>query len=484
MKNIIDIIKNDKKIRLLSIFVVMILFIFIINYSLSLFEGNNSHVVANVKVNDLSFNVTSNGGESNDRVLKLSSNSTEMFNAIVLNLNEMDVKYEVTYKVCTNMNCTSFYDNIPDGISLKLNNIKDNVSSGVISPGTSNYKNINIITVNKSDSDYYVLLDLNAGYMWNDLELADMFGTIDEPINVNDITTDIIAYVDGVNVNNYPATCNYFAKVYKVVDGQESELSNSELYCDRKTNTWKMTIEGFFNKVVVRFTYQEGAPTFNYTGEYELVDENTSDWKIRFLTSGTLTFVDEIFPIDVFLVGGGGGSYYGTWGGDRNPTFVASAAAGGGYTVTQKNVSVTAGTGYEITIGAGGAGGTLDSAAGSSGGVTTAFGFTANGGKTGTTKLLGGDGGSGGAGYSAGNGGTDGANGNNGTYSEWAGGKGQGTTTREFGETDGQLYASGGSFGVNEESTPNTGNGANGGPANSNGYAGASGIVVIRNHVE
>ncbi len=162
--------------------------------------------------------------------------------------------------------------------------------------------------------------------------------------------------------------------------------------------------------------------------------------------------------------------------------FVPSAAAGGGYTTTQINVSVTVGTQYTISIGAGGLGGTGDSnASGKDGGNTTAFGATANGGKTGTTKTLGGDGGSGGAGYSGGSGGIDGTDGTDGEYDSWAGGKGQGTTTREFAESTGKLYSTGGSFDKSTEVSANTGDGGNHGSAQENGHTGASGIVVIRN---
>ena len=250
----------------------------------------------------------------------------------------------------------------------------------------------------------------------------------------------------------------------------------------------RLTVE--YVTIVYRIT-----PEFTYTGDYEIVDDSDNpisdfanwknNWKIRFLTSGTLTFTKLNGwngQLDVFLVGGGGGSWYGTWGGDRNPNYVPSAAAGGGYTITKKNISVTVGTQYTISIGAGGLGGTGDiNDSGKNGGNTTAFGATANGGKTGTTKVKGGDGGSGGAGYSGGSGGVDGADGSGGQYDEWAGGKGQGTTTREFAESAGKLYSTGGSFNKSNEVTANTGDGGNHGSAQENGHTGASGIVVVRN---
>ena len=267
------------------------------------------------------------------------------------------------------------------------------------------------------------------------------------------------------------------------------------------SGTWTVTITGdgktAQKNVVVTTEYSTAIsfntiPEFTYTGDYEIVNDSDEpitvsqgNWKIRFLTSGTLTFTNlngAENGIDVFLVGGGGGSWYGTWGGDGNPNFVPSAAAGGGYTITKKNISVTVGTRYTISIGAGGLGGTGDSnASGKNGGNTTAFGATANGGKTGTTKAKGGDGGSGGAGYDGSSGGIDGADGSGGRYDEWAGGKGQGTTTREFAETTGKLYSTGGSFDKSTEVSANTGDGGNHGSAQENGHMGASGIVVIRN---
>lgn len=267
------------------------------------------------------------------------------------------------------------------------------------------------------------------------------------------------------------------------------------------SGTWTVTITGdgktAQKNVVITTDYSTAIsfntiPEFTYTGDYEIVNDSDEpitvsqgNWKIRFLTSGTLTFTNlngAEDGIDVFLVGGGGGSWYGTWGGDSNPNFVPSAAAGGGYTTTKKNISVTVGTQYAISIGAGGLGGTGDSnESGKNGGNTTAFGATANGGKTGTTKAKGGDGGSGGAGYGGSSGGIDGADGSGGQYDEWAGGKGQGTTTREFAESAGKLYSTGGSFNKSNEVTANTGDGGNHGSAQANGHTGASGIVVVRN---
>lgn len=265
--------------------------------------------------------------------------------------------------------------------------------------------------------------------------------------------------------------------------------------------TWTVTITGddkTAKKSVVIITDYSTAisfstiPEFTYTGNFEIVNDSDEpitvsqdNWKIRFLTSGTLTFTNlngAEGGIDVFLVGGGSGGNYSYRGG---------AGGGSGYTSTTQAVTVQAGVKYDIAIGAGGAG--AKTSGGRAGGATSAFGSIANGGATlSSNGVYGGDGGSGGGSgtlsqdkdgaYSkAGVGGTDGANGQ-GTHP----GTGQGTTTREFGEPGGTLYATGGEGAARNNITPdpvsqNTGDGGNGAGGSIESTAGGSGIVVVRN---
>ena len=279
--------------------------------------------------------------------------------------------------------------------------------------------------------------------------------------------------------------------------------------------TWTITItngtDTATKTVEIKADYQAAIsfntiPEFTYTGDYEIVSDDDQpittsqgNWKIRFLTSGTLTFTNlngAENGIDVFLVGGGGGG--------------SRAAGGGGYTKTLKAVKVTVGTAYAIEVGAGGIAGVGNSKAGNSGGTSNAFGASANGGKANGTasSYIGANGGSGGgAGSGNGAGGQGGSDGSDGFHRDGThrdSGTGQGTTTREFGESGGKLYAGGGggcstssfeggeggeggggaggrpSGGATSGET-NTGGGG-GGAANSKaGGAGGSGIVVIRN---
>ena len=221
---------------------------------------------------------------------------------------------------------------------------------------------------------------------------------------------------------------------------------------------------------------------FNWSGgdgTYQVLDDGGGNWRIKFLSSGTFTPLKDMV-IDVFLVGAGGGK-----------GSVRCGGGGAGYTTTVRSITLAANTAYQITIGAAGKNGNKGNSTsvtdGTDGGTTSAFSTVAAGGKGSTTGRgtggtgRSGDGGSGGGGYNvaAGNvgsaaGGTDGGDG---TTATTAGGKGQGTTTREFGEADGDLYASGG--GDNLTATvPNSGNGG------AYKIAPADGIVVIRQHKE
>ena len=248
-------------------------------------------------------------------------------------------------------------------------------------------------------------------------------------------------------------------------------------------------------KQVIRMFYNV-IPQFTYTGNYAIVDDldnpitqSSNNWKIKFLTSGTLTFSDlrgAKDGIDIFLVGGGGGSPYG-YIGESEPM---TGGGGSGYTRTINNFKINYNTEYEIEIGSGGSEGLKANETGKKGGSSIAFGSTASGGKP-SSNTRGGNGGSGGSGSGISNGGgIDGNDGGNGEYPSWAGGKGQRSTpgpngetgsTREFGEETGILYATGGYANRHMNPIQNTGNGGDGSRSGDKGYAGASGIVIIRN---
>ena len=244
-------------------------------------------------------------------------------------------------------------------------------------------------------------------------------------------------------------------------------------------------VEGIFSGGGIDISVPIIGKDFNWTGgdgTYQVLEDGDGNWRIKFLSSGTFTPLRDMV-IDVFLVGAGGGGYKSVFYGN---------GGGGGYTKTVKSIVPTANTTYSIVIGTGGLAYRDKDNPGTSGGDTSAFSETAAGGAPASTKM-GGDGGSGGGTYDSNSsvgydGGSDGSNGGGKN-----GGSGQGTTTREFGEANGDLYAGGGgghysgSLGVGgaggggnakESGVANTGGGAG------SGGEGGSGIVIIRKHKE
>lgn len=248
-----------------------------------------------------------------------------------------------------------------------------------------------------------------------------------------------------------------------------------------------------------------GEDAFSYTGECLFFAEDNGSWRLKLLTSGVLTLLRKT-KVDIFAVGGGGG------GGNGNDGSYGGQGGGGGFTATVKAKSLAKNVSYTVTIGAGGAAHTPGGAS-SFGELCTAQGgwYGANGGDGG------GYGGSGGgvpgstantwAKRAGGAGGSDGSDGLTTNEIYTAVGKGQGTTTRAFGDADGELYAGGGGGGGTwgaKSSGPggaggaggggngnkfrmdglpgetNTGGGGGGGGGHNAGGAGGSGIVILR----
>jgi hypothetical protein len=163
--------------------------------------------------------------------------------------------------------------------------------------------------------------------------------------------------------------------------------------------------------------------------------------------------------VDIFCVGGGGGGGRGQDGSSSSSGY-GGGGGGGGYTSTVGNVAVSAGQVLNCVVGAGG-----NANSGNvqpDGGVTSVSRSgtvlcTANGGNSpGYKDFYGQNGGSGGGKgganrssdfhFRGGIGGADGKEGGANNAST-GGGKGQGTTTRAFGESNGTLYSGGGGAG-------------------------------------
>lgn len=318
------------------------------------------------------------------------------------------------------------------------------------------------------------------------------------PVSTNLQTVKVIQ-----KIGSDPENPNDGTQVYEGT-GTTVTVDNLQDSIDYRFGIFAIGKNGKYKDPVVKNYTPAIYPKYTYTGEQILVKDENDHWRIKFLTSGVLEWLSEDAEIDVFLVGGGssGGTDTGTY---------ALCGGGGGYTKTVKKIKVTKGQRINIIIGAGGALKGMGSTGYNNGGDTSWDSITVKGGN----GKNGGSGGGAGAGEinsiggNGANGGEDGSDGGNSSYgsnsTRVTGGKGQGESTREFGEPGAELYSSAGGgaaikgrAGLGGKGTPQLsgngkcsisggaastgggGYGGGGGSGNAEKGAGAQGIVVIR----
>ena len=243
---------------------------------------------------------------------------------------------------------------------------------------------------------------------------------------------------------------------------------------------------------IAALTVKSPVMTYTYTGEHEEIDDGNGNWRLKLKSSGLLTITEFGKNwdgcLDIFVVGGGGSGATGTGAQATYPNDAGGGGGGGGYTLTEHAVYMVRGKAYKVTIGNGGA---AAAKTGGNGGSTSFDNLARASGGNGGTKS-GGNGGCGGGGSAytsassnprqgiGGNGGSDGGNGtagSNGTFgTDGAGGTGQGTTTREFGESTGDLYSGGGAgSGYNRFELSGNGGDGGGGDSSYSTWTGAEG---------
>ena len=100
-----------------------------------MFTGGSNKKVANIKINDLAFNITTNSGESNDRVLHLQAGKLEQFDIILTNLNKVNIKSKYNIiRYSLKLYTTPIYKYFP----IKF-------FSNIIKPVRNRYLNINAL---------------------------------------------------------------------------------------------------------------------------------------------------------------------------------------------------------------------------------------------------------------------------------------------------------------------------------------------------
>lgn len=255
-----------------------------------------------------------------------------------------------------------------------------------------------------------------------------------------------IFYKEGSEVTKYGDGI----KCFDSNDGSVPETARVNGLEEKKTYYFRAFAYTYKNATRIYNEIKEGA---SGSGE-----PYRNQGKVTFTSSTTWTVPDKVTSIDVFLVGAGGGAKPEMWNSWDNSN---GGGGGGGFTKTVKGIAVKPGQTFQVVIGAG--------VAGSRGGSTKFGAHVAEGGYSGQTNIDNsgenynkpGDGGSGGAfngafssntssyqGLRRSDGGTGGSDGKgvvdhvNPKHTRKT--TGQNTTTREFGEPGGTLYAGGG----------------------------------------
>ena len=195
-----------------------------------------------------------------------------------------------------------------------------------------------------------------------------------------------------------------------------------------KNGIWQRCYSG-----ALKFKYYKPGSTEEYPNDgsaYSFEGNPEENWTLRLWKSGVLKFESVPGDVEVWMNGAGGGSN------TRNHT-----AGGGGYIVNQTLQNLSENIDYPVHIGQG----VMEE----DGEDTTAFGLTANGGKSAAHGSGGASGGGGEGGYNTG--GSSGAGGSDGGDGAGRGsGRGMGVSTKEFGVGEPLSAGGGGVYHTND----------------------------------
>lgn len=237
-------ISKNKKTKFFTIVIIIFVFIVTIGYSLAFFTLQSSKTVANIVINNLKFNMTTNGGQSDDRILKLKAGTKEQFNVALTNLNNIATRYEIIYEICSDSNCTGTNEELAKKINVQNDCTSNPKISGIIYPENSNKIDTLIYTQNFGKEDIYIKLSLKAGYIWNDLDLkhTNQIGNGSLSMEQIKILSFIVTDQGTTQVEELPSSCAYNAKMKAFDENGEISFESSRVLCDYSTSKWSLQL--------------------------------------------------------------------------------------------------------------------------------------------------------------------------------------------------------------------------------------------------
>ena len=222
MNNLFNKIKSNKRLLYLFYLTVMMLFCLVLNVTYSLYTQSTKKSVSNITIGDLKYQMVINEVELadsvgtklptntiiGDRIILLKAGKTEQFSIILTSLNNIDTKYEITYKVCTDDKCSKFIET-PSKVDIAYHVDTPYVNGSIIA---NENINVTIITDNQDEKDYFVQINLNVGYIHNELVLENQIHNSFSPLSLEG-NLKIYAYVNDVQVENFPTEPYYKAEI-------------------------------------------------------------------------------------------------------------------------------------------------------------------------------------------------------------------------------------------------------------------------------
>ena len=195
MKEYIKNIFKTRRAKYITAAALLVVFAVALNYAFAAFSNRETKVVANITVAGMEYNMMVDGVVTN--TITAPANETIVRNIQITSLNDIDSTYEL------------IYINTP-GVIVEF-------TSDTVYPVTGNISSGSIITIriaiiNTTSNDINVVLDMNAGFIHNTLELL---GIITGPFSITPITVTFNANGAGLNTptgctdsgNNRVCTC-------------------------------------------------------------------------------------------------------------------------------------------------------------------------------------------------------------------------------------------------------------------------------------
>lgn len=205
-----------------------------------------------------------------------------------------------------------------------------------------------------------------------------------EDVTVVEADTIVATFITSISIPGVPAeyTYQWFMDGVAIEGATDSSWQFSGNKAEGTYNVYcRITNEaGTVVTRVSKLKVESCLPTFTYSNtNFRLNKESNYNWNIEFLSTGNLTFTSlgSATSIDMFQVGGGGA------GAKPSSGSGGAAVGGGGAYRTVNGIVPNLNANYTITIGAGG------DTNGETGGTTSAFNYSSNGGgggKAGTTS--------------------------------------------------------------------------------------------------